>query len=511
MQSHSHTHQGIVAFFMVAVGLALGGVLAIGLVLPVEASPGAQDALPTPTLFPVDEVPYALETVGGAQETLTFEYAPDGPFDLGVASVTSQYPRGMVFTLVPESSNGAIEDVILFLRYAHGSGTRVVAEFDSAREVWVAHPWESGAGQPAWTHFEFYWRVRDETGASVDSVAYEANYSDPTREWFRLETPYYVVYWFGMAEDAPDQFAREAARAIAGTHPRRVAGFGRELSYTPVGVIYGSREAMSEMVGSGVTNPTAGGYTSDSLGITVQFVPPDRDDAYLTEWLAHVLTHELTHLYQFDVVGGARGPNWWTEGQADWFAYAAGDYDARLFNLATLQDLPTLSKPVPRNIEQADGGLYLVYDMGASFVNWLNLTYGGMETHRQVVELMQRGAALYDALEQATGKPFFDLENEWRAYIDLPPFTLADLDPASALEPVIDPLVAVGETITLPSTPPLPVVLEAPSRAAASSGQCFANTTVTVVDMGSRDGEDFYKVDCMGQIGWMPRDQLVGP
>jgi len=290
-----------------------------------------------------------------------------------------------------------------------------------------------------------------------------------------------------------------------------VAGFGRELSYTPVGVIYGSREAMSEMVGSGVTNPTAGGYTSDSLGITVQFVPPDRDDAYLTEWLAHVLTHELTHLYQFDVVGGARGPNWWTEGQADWFAYAAGDYDARLFNLATLQDLPTLSKPVPRNIEQADGGLYLVYDMGASFVNWLNLTYGGMETHRQVVELMQRGAALYDALEQATGKPFFDLENEWRAYIDLPPFTLADLDPASALEPVIDPLVAVGETITLPPTPPLPVVLEAPSRAAASSGQCFANTTVTVVDMGSRDGEDFYKVDCMGQIGWMPRDQLVGP
>jgi len=29
--------------------------------------------------------------------------------------------------------------------------------------------------------------------------------------------------------------------------------------------------------------------------------------------------------------------------------------------------------------------------------------------------------------------------------------------------------------------------------------------------MGSRDGQDYYKVDCMGQIGWMPRDLLVGP
>ena len=153
----------------------------------------------------------------------------------------------MVFTLSPESSNGEIEDGILFLRYAHGSGTRVVAEYDVEHEVWVAHPWKTGEGQPAWTHFQFYWRVRDETGFTIDTPAYEADYTDPTREWFRMETPYYVVYWFGMAENNPDQFAQYAARAIAATHPRRVEGFGRALSYTPIGVIYGSSEAMSEI------------------------------------------------------------------------------------------------------------------------------------------------------------------------------------------------------------------------------------------------------------------------
>src|SRR5690606_17195506 len=268
----------------------------------------------------------------------------------------------------------------------------------------------------------------------------------------------YVVYWFGMAENNPDQFAQYAARAIAATHPRRAEGFGRALGYTPTGVIYGSAGALSEMGGSGVTNPTAGGYTSDSLGMTVQYVPPTRPLEEQIEWLAHVLTHELTHLYQYDVFGG-RGPNWWIEGQADWFAISPGVYDERLFNLVTLQDLPTLTKPVPRNIEQADGGLYLVYDVGASFINWLNMTQGGIETHRQVVELMRQNVSVYDALEQVTGKTFFELENGWRAYLGLEPFTEADLDPAAALEPVTDPIAAVGEKVTLPASPPLPVVL----------------------------------------------------
>src|SRR5690606_33700196 len=124
---------------------------------------------------------------------------------------------------------------------------------------------------------------------------------------------------------------------------------------------------------------------------------------------------------------------------------------------------------------------------------------------------MRQNVSVYDALEQVTGKTFLELENEWRVYLGLAPFTEADLDPAAALGPVIDPLVATGEAITLPAMPPLPVVPEAASPTAASSGQCFANTTVTVLAMGSLDGQDYYQVDCMGQIGWMPRDLLVGP
>ena len=82
---------------------ALALIAVIGLALPVEASPGAQAMLPSPTPFPVENATYTLETVGGAQETLTFNYEADGAIVPGAATATSHYPRGMVFTLGPDS------------------------------------------------------------------------------------------------------------------------------------------------------------------------------------------------------------------------------------------------------------------------------------------------------------------------------------------------------------------------------------------------------------------------
>ena len=46
---------------------------------------------------------------------------------------------------------------------------------------------------------------------------------------------------------------------------------------------------------------------------------------------------------------------------------------------------------------------------------------------------MRQNVSVYDALEQVTGKTFFELENGWRAYLGLEPFTEADSDPAAAL------------------------------------------------------------------------------
>ncbi|HEX3052095.1 MAG TPA: hypothetical protein VHP83_15660 [Aggregatilineaceae bacterium] len=480
------------------------------LAFPAASGQAQGGILPTPTPFPVDNLEYDVTTVGGSPETLTYDHPDQDGFVLGQTTVTSEYPRGMVFTLAPTSPNGEITEITLFLRYVHGSGTRVQAEWDEAAGQWIAHPWATGEGQPAWTHFDFTWRVRDETGAAVDTEPIAADYSDPTREWFRMESPEIIVYWTGFSTSNPDWFGSTAAEAVAATTPRKIAGFGEPISYKSIAVIYGSREMMNEMYGSGISDETAGGFTSSDLGISVQYAPYASDDASNIEWLSHVITHELTHLYQYDLMGGNQGPNWWVEGSADWFAIRPYQYDARLMNLATMQDIPSLTEQVTRNMVQADGRPYLVYDMGASFINWLNMNYGGIDTIRQIIAQMQAGVDVYEAIEQATGKLFIDLQNEWRIYLGYEPLDLADIDPAAALQPAVDPLFEVGDTVTLPPSPPLPGIYENPGPDELYTGQCFANTAVEILQVGSLDGVDYYQVDCMGQIGWMTRDQLVG-
>ncbi|MBN2304052.1 MAG: hypothetical protein JXQ72_06235, partial [Anaerolineae bacterium] len=320
-------------------------VAAVALVaFPAAAAPGAQGTIPTPTPYPVETIEYDLSVVGGVDETLTFSYAPMDGIELGDTTVRSTYPRGMIFTLAPESPNGAIQDVILFIRFEHGSGGRVVAEWDEQAQQWVAQPWPTGDGQPAWTHFNFYWRVRDVSDVTVDTEPLTMDYWDPNREWFRLETDSYIIYWWNLSDNNPDYAAEYWAYAIEATEPRRIEGFGRKISYKPIGVIYGNRAAWDETYGSGISNPNAGGLTSDALGMSVQYVPGGDTDINI-QWLGSVVTHELTHMYQFDVVGGANGPLWWTEGQAEWFAMNPGDYDARLMNLATVQDLPSFTTP----------------------------------------------------------------------------------------------------------------------------------------------------------------------
>ena len=437
-------------------------------------------------------------------ETITFDDA-DG-FAPGTATITSQYPRGLVFAIRPTSERGAIQDVTVFVEFPNGVGTRAEADWDAAADAWIARLWEPG-GAPAWTPVTVHWRIRDESGAMIDTPPHPAVYADPTRQWYRAESADIVLYWFGLSEDDPDRLASSVLDAVASMRPRREDGFGAPLSYTSTAIVYGSREAIREMTGSGAPNR---GYASNQIGLSVLSVA----DAALDDqigWLRFVVTHELVHLYQFDVVGGVIGPMWWVEGQANWFAAEPGDYAARLRGLIALQDLPSLTTAISLDVAQADGRADLGYDMGASFIDWLIETQGGIDTHARIVALMAGGTGFYDAVEQATGSAFFDLENGWRISIGLEPFTLADLDPALALEPVAEPVVAIGETVMLPATPALVPLAEAPKPRALASGQCFGGMAVTVVRAGALEGVEYYEVDCMGQIGWLTREQIAGP
>jgi hypothetical protein len=225
--------------------------------------------------------------------------------------------------------------------------------------------------------------------------------------------------------------------------------------------------------------------------------------------------HEIAHLYQFEY--NVTGPNWWTEGQAEYFTYSTGNTmpsDLRLRHLATLDpDLPSLEGDnISRNLKMEDGCLYANYNVGHSFLNWFVATYG-IEAHAEVVRMngQEAGTSIFEAMEAVTGEDFLDIENKWRAYIGFNTLSLADVDPASALEAPIDALYVEGDSVTLGAMPIQNPIYEVPGENKIANGSCFANTKITILRVGSLNGVNYYEVDCQGQQGWMKEAQLPNP
>lgn len=516
-------HLGIVSGVVVVLLLA-----SLTMVLAAPPQQGGP-LIPTPTPFPVEDLAYELTVVGGQPETITGSGISQNGITIGDHTAVSEYPRGIVFRTTIEADSGvAIDTVTVFLRYKANSGSRVAAELDPDSGEWVAHQWAGGDGVAPWVPISFYWRVVDAEGNVVETEPVEMTYSDPTREWWRVETPHVIVYWFGTTEADPESVAQDIALAMAATEPRRIAGFGNALSYKPVGVLFPSLETRSEFNGSGVTNDNAAGFTSGEFGTTVQSfaVPSDawferqanciyltpREERTETSRLRGAvlgtIPHEVTHLYQYEN-GGAVGPLWWSEGQAEYFSYAPGRYDFRLTELAKLDPtLPTLSDETAIGAQafQADGCYALAYDVGPSFINWLLTSYGGIELHRTIVETYSGGVGIYEAIEQATGKSFFDLENEWRAYTGFTQLSLADIDPAATLDDAPDAKYQPSDSVVMPG--PLPVTLKDDPGGIIGMAQCFPGTMVAILRVGSLDGVDWYEVDCLGLTGWVTLDDL---
>jgi hypothetical protein len=116
-----------------------------------------------------------------------------------------------------------------------------------------------------------------------------------------------------------------------------------------------------------------------------------------------------------------------------------------------------------------------------------------------------------EAIAAVAGKPFLEVQNEWRAYLGAEPIAAAALDPELALQLYEDSMLAVGDTVTLPATPMMVPLNEKPGPKSLAQGNCFANTEVKILQMGTLDDVPYFKIDCMGMLGWVTRDTLVGP
>jgi hypothetical protein len=440
-------------------GLVLTVVLVLLIALPVAAGPSAQDSwtpIPTPTLYPLppDGPDYQLTIVGGDRSPQTFPGQEVDGVTFGETTVETEFPDRLTFRAVI-STDREIDQVNMIRTYRNGAERALDAHWDEETQAWTAN-WSVDGQIPAWAEFAFRWCVRDMAGETICTEPYLLTLVDPTQKWFRVESDYALLYWYGFSEDYPNYVADEFVRLVAMTHQRRVDGYG-QISYTPIVVLYPDESSLSDrvkdlitegwFVGSMATHGLAFGFLLPpelpDLLAECSLVPPLEERTFdwrLRATLNYVAAGGIADLFQAEIQGRPGGctgyagwecvnygPNVWGNGQWVWFS---GEWlwnsDQRLRNLAATEAIPSVTSNIIDPLLSSDGCVSVAVDAGASFINWLVYNYG-IETHRQIVELMRynadgsRGMNFQDAIEQATGESFADLDREWRAYLELPP------------------------------------------------------------------------------------------
>ncbi|MBN1963893.1 MAG: hypothetical protein JW910_04565, partial [Anaerolineae bacterium] len=335
--------------------------------------------------------------------------------------------------------------------------------------VWEACPYCLRGGLPPWVDFHYYWLLTDDAGNTYETVPEHGIYEDNTREWNVLDRDDITLYWFGY----DPEFGELMADAMTQFSANMEIAWGRTLSYTPIAIMFPDGEVWNEYVEGGV-NPNAAGFTDSSTGFTVLRPAQPRDplrqdelrslcggywygdrpntpEEWALEDTLHTVLHEFTHLYQADF--RTRGPFWWTEGEADFFANAAltwrnRDSDSRMMNWGAMgYDLITLQGGGPSggSTTSADGCHALGYAVGDSFIRWLVDNYGGLEIHYTVLENIP-GNGVESALEIATGVSFNELENQYRAAFGIAPVSV---------QPTATPFVFPTAPIpSIPTSPP---------------------------------------------------------
>lgn len=483
------------------------------------------DLIPTPTLHPVSDVEYDLKVVGGTEIVHEFQSVTDSSIVIENATAVSNYPNGIrVEATIRTVNEGEILDVIVIADRENGQPVRHQATNIEETNLWFVDVYNPTSAPP-WTNNYLRIRATDSNGNFVETPIVEMEYDDPTRSWYRVESEHVIVFWFGFGEFAPEVVAERIAQSAAAVTPRLQAGFPVHLSALPRIVIFPTDSSIRESIGQNPFDPNnvMGITTEYGAGIVYgavrqpefmernancMFVLPveEQTEAYrLGVVIDHRIPTLMARFYERENGGLGLEPSWWNLGQSRWFGGGEINHDERLRLLAEIDPsgLPSLAEAssLSRVLVQADGCSDLSISVGVSFMNWLLHNYGGIETHRAIVDTYvgNNSIDVIDAIEAVVGIPFLELENTWRAYIGFDPVA-----PAVELEDASEAAFVVGDTVVIPG--PRPVIMQ--NEVGSGIGvQCFPGTTVTILQVGQLDGVIWYEIECSA-TGWVTEDDL---
>jgi len=225
--------------------------------------------------------------------------------------------------------------------------------------------------------------------------------------WNVVHTEHFDVYFYDGSEDLADV----ASTIIETANTEFETLLGHELTTVIPVIVYASHNDFRQTnVSYSHISEGVGGFTELFKNrVVVPFTGSYED-------LRHVLYHELTHVFMFDIVYGGLVesvirqaytnpvPLWFVEGLAE---YVSRGWDSEAEMI--LRDLTLSDSIIP--LQYLWGG-YLVYKEGQSALCFIADTYGP-EKIEEIVRTIARTHNLERALMDATGFTTTELSKEW--------------------------------------------------------------------------------------------------
>ena len=221
-----------------------------------------------------------------------------------------------------------------------------------------------------------------------------------------LKTQHFDIYFYDKEEGMAAQAGRMAERWYT-----RISGILRhQLNGRQPLILYADHPDFEQTNVLGEQPGEGTGGVTESLKRRI--VLPMGASLYETD---HVIGHELTHAFQYDITGVGRGnmatglnrvPLWFIEGMAEYVSLGPVDPNTTMW----MRDAVRIGK-LP-SFRQLDDPRYFPYRWGQSFWAYLGGTYGD-DIVGAALRAAGRTGNVQGALEQMTHRPVDSLVADW--------------------------------------------------------------------------------------------------
>ncbi len=231
-------------------------------------------------------------------------------------------------------------------------------------------------------------------------------------QWATRETPHFVIYFYKGEERLAENTVNMAERAYAYLSETLHHEFEQKIPL----IIYASSDDFQQTeVISGMLDEGIGGVTESLKGrIVIPFLGSYRS-------LNHVLVHELTHAFQFDILSGGRSglgmfsaglyvPLWFIEGMAEYVS----EYDNPLTTMWLRDGVAQDSLPEPDQVERMQD--IRVYRFGQSLWKYLVNTHG-KEMLPELLHALAEDQPWEETIQDAAGTTWKEIYAGWRKEI----------------------------------------------------------------------------------------------